>query len=214
MTDTPIAVSDAEKDRFTATLVTGDSAAAQKIAVFLAKSDLVPKDFRGKPESIVIAANMGARLGLDVFSSLAGIAVINGRATIWGDSMLAVCQQRSDWGGMSVRWEKDGEDRECIVTVRRLQLDGAMSEYEGRFSIEDAKCAGLWGKTGPWKQYPRRMVELRARSFALRGAFADALSGFHCREELQEAEPIRNRRQANAGVSIEDLSAENGGGDA
>ena len=48
------------------------------------------------------------------------------------------------------------------------------------------KKAGLWGKAGPWSQYPKRMLQMRARSFALRDKFADALSGLLMAEEVQD----------------------------
>jgi hypothetical protein len=52
--------------------------------------------------------------------------------------------------------------------------------------VADAKKAGLWGKAGPWQQYPGRMMALRARGFALRNAFADALRGLITAEEAQD----------------------------
>ena len=160
---------------------------AMEAAKWISKSELVPAAFRNKPHDIVIAAAMGHRLGLDPFSSLAGIAVVSGRATLYGDAMLAVCQYRKDWGGMAVEWDGKGDDLECRVTVRRLPD----AEYASTFGVSDAKTAKLWGKQGPWTQYPRRMLELRARAFALRGAFADALLGLHSREEMEDAEPIQ-----------------------
>jgi hypothetical protein len=55
-----------------------------------------------------------------------------------------------------------------------------------RFSVSDAKKAGLWGKSGPWTQYPKRMLQLRARGFALRDAFPDVLKGLVTAEEAQD----------------------------
>jgi hypothetical protein len=55
-----------------------------------------------------------------------------------------------------------------------------------QFSVADAKRAGLWGKSGPWTQYPRRMLQLRARGFALRDAFPDVLKGLVTAEEAQD----------------------------
>jgi hypothetical protein len=52
--------------------------------------------------------------------------------------------------------------------------------------MADAKRARLAGKTGPWSQYPERMLALRARGFALRNAFADALRGLITAEEAQD----------------------------
>lgn len=164
--------------------VAGSLTEALPVAKMLASSGLVPKAYEGKPEAILIAGAMGARLGLDLFSSLSGIAVINGRPTLWGDAMLAVCMARPDWRGMSVTWSDD--QTACRVLVRRILPGNSVNETIGEFSEQEAKSAGLWGKQGPWQQYPRRMIELRARSFSLRSAFADALNGFACREDLED----------------------------
>jgi hypothetical protein len=57
-------------------------------------------------------------------------------------------------------------------------------EQVRRFSIEDQKTAGLFGKAGPHTQYPKRMRQLRARAFALRDVFADVLRGIPQTEEV------------------------------
>lgn len=163
---------------------------AKEMAKTLANSGLVPQAFAGKPDAILIAGAMGARLGLDIFSALAGIAVVNGRPTLWGDAQLAVCQARQDWGGMVVAWSGDGDDTTCTVTISRK----GVGYSSATFSISDALTAGLWGKQGPWKQYPRRMVELRARAFAIRAAYADALAGFAQREEMEDAVEVTAER--------------------
>jgi hypothetical protein len=49
--------------------------------------------------------------------------------------------------------------------------------------VADAKLARLWGKSGPWQQYPKRMLQMRAR-VAFRDLFADALGGHYIAEEL------------------------------
>lgn len=160
----------------------GQLDAARPVAELLAKSELVPKGFQGKPMDILIAGAMGARLGLDLFSSLSGIAVVNGRATLWGDALLAVCQQHPAWEDYQQEIVGEGDKMAAKVTVTRK----GRSPHTETFSVEDAKRAGLWGKQGPWSQHPKRMMALRARAFALRTVFADALAGFHAKEELDD----------------------------
>lgn len=184
MTDNALSLGGTQTTPAWLTAVAGTLADALPVAKMLASSGLVPKAYENKPESVLIAGAMGARLGLDLFSSLSGIAVINGRPTLWGDAMLAVCQARPDWRGMTVTWSDD--QTACRVLVRRAIHGGTQGETIGEFSEQEAKAAGLWGKQGPWQQYPRRMIELRARSFALRSSFADALNGFACREEMED----------------------------
>lgn len=160
----------------------GQLDAARPVAELLSKSELVPKQFAGKPMDILIAGAMGARLGLDLFSSLAGIAVVNGRATLWGDALLAVCQQHPQFEDYHQEITGEGEQMAASVTVKRK----GRSPHTEMFSVADAKRAGLWGKQGPWTQHPKRMMALRARAFALRTVFADALAGFHAKEELDD----------------------------
>lgn len=70
------------------------------------------------------------------------------------------------------------------------------------FSVVDAKKAGLWGKSGPWTQYPKRMLQLRARGFALRDAFPDVLKGLVTAEEAQDyptqSDPVTVRPKFDA----------------
>jgi hypothetical protein len=60
------------------------------------------------------------------------------------------------------------------------------TEVISKYSVEDAKRAGLWNKQGPWTQYPKRMLQMRARGFALRDAFPDVLKGLITVEEAQD----------------------------
>jgi hypothetical protein len=140
----------------------------------VAKSDFAPKDFKGKPESCLLAIQHGSEVGLSPMQSLQSIAVINGRPTIWGDAALALVQSSSQC--VYVREYTDG-DGEHLTAFCEVQRRGYPQPTVAKFSVADAKKAGLWGKTGPWTQYPARMLGLRARGFALRNAFADALRG-------------------------------------
>ena len=54
------------------------------------------------------------------------------------------------------------------------------------FSVADAKRAKLWFKAGPWTTYPDRMPQMRARGFAIRDTFPDALRGVITAEEAQD----------------------------
>jgi hypothetical protein len=167
--------------------VYGQLDAAKPVADMLAKSELVPKGFQNKPNDILIAGAMGARLGLDLFSSLSGIAVVNGRATLWGDALLAVCMNHPGFEDCveETTGKPYDDDFAAVCTVMRK----GRAPKVCKFSVIEAKEANLWKKAGPWTSTPQRMLAMRARAFALRGAFADALAGFHAREEIDD-EPV------------------------
>ena len=73
-----------------------------------------------------------------------------------------------------------------MVATCSAQRRGYPAPITSTFSVADAKAAGLWGKQGPWSQYPKRMLAMRARGFALRNAFADVLRGLVTAEEAQD----------------------------
>jgi len=73
-----------------------------------------------------------------------------------------------------------------MAAVCQAKRRGYAKPTIATFSVADAKKAGLWGKSGPWQQYPKRMLQLRARGFALRDAFPDVLRGLVTAEEAQD----------------------------
>jgi len=149
----------------------------------VAKTEFAPKDFKGKPEACLLAGQHGAELGLGPMQSLQCIAVVNGRPTVWGDAALALVQSSSVCEFVAEQVEGDGN---AMVATCEAKRRGYPKSTVVRFSVAEAKKAGLWGKTGPWTQYPKRMLQLRARGFALRDAFPDVLKGLVTAEEAQD----------------------------
>lgn len=152
----------------------------EMLAKIIARSDLAPKDYRGKPENTMVAIMMGQEIGVSPMQAVQGIAVINGRPSVWGDLLLALCRAHPQCQGIDESLEYDNAGN-VVAAICRAQRNG--HQQERRFSVEDAKRAGLWTKDGPWKQYPNRMLQMRARGFCLRDVFADALRGLASAEE-------------------------------
>ncbi len=164
---------------------------AYRFAKMVAASDFAPKDFKGKPESCLLAIQHGSEVGLSPMQSLQSIAVINGRPTIWGDAALALVQSSPVCEYVREYTEGEGDNLTAVCEAKRR---GYPAPTVVRFSVADAKKAGLWGKSGPWSAYSTRMLQVRARGFALRNAFADALRGLITAEEAQDypaTEPAR-----------------------
>lgn len=156
---------------------------AMRFATMVAGSEFAPKDFKGKPESCLLAMQHGAEVGLSPMQSLQNIACINGRPSIWGDAALALCLGSPVCDFVQESIEGEGESMTAVCHAARRGSDKATT---ARFSVADAKKANLWAKTGPWSQYPKRMLQLRARGFALRDAFPDVLKGLVTAEEAQD----------------------------
>jgi len=152
---------------------------AMQYADIMAKSTVVPTAYQGKSGNILVAVQMGADLGLKPMQALQNIAVINGRPSIYGDALLALVQVNPVFEDIQETFDTSTDTATC--TVKRKN----QAAHTATYSKVDATTAGLWGK-GVWQKYPKRMLQMRARGFALRDKFADVLGGLITAEEAQD----------------------------
>lgn len=169
-----------------------DSDQLKRVAAVNAGTSFAPKGM-GVVE-VAAAMTYGMELNLRPMTSLANIAVINGRPALFGDIVLALVNTaKNDEGELllvdfseSFEGKKGTDDYAAVCEVKRA---GRSNPIRQEFSVADAKMAGLWGKTGPWTSYPRRMLQMRARGFALRDAFPDVLKGVRSQDEARDIPP-------------------------
>jgi hypothetical protein len=160
----------------------------------IVNSGLAPKTFNST-EAVMVAIQHGMELGLAPMQALQSIAVINGKPCIYGDAALALATAHPSF--LDIEETTDGTTATCVIKRRDR------SAVVRTFSEADAKRAGLWGKSGPWAQYPARMLQMRARGWALRDAFPDALKGLGIREEVQDYQvKVARGREVASGVVL------------
>lgn len=155
---------------------------AWRVATMLCKTSFVPSSYRdrqgvAKPEDVLAAIMMGAELGVGPLQALQGIAVINGRPSVWGDLALALAQRHPDF--VDCLETIDRATRTATCTVKRRGREPVVRTY----SWEEAETAGLTQKE-TYQKHPKRMIQMRARAFALRDCFADVLRGVAIYEEV------------------------------
>lgn len=168
---------------------------AVQFSQMLAESSMVPRAYQGKPQDILVCVQWGYEMGLAPMQALQNIAVINGKPSVYGDAAMALVQASPVCEDVEEYFEDEGTPNPVAVCVAKRK---GRKPVTAKFSVEDAKRAGLWGKQGPWSAYPKRMMQMRARGFALRDAFPDVLKGLITTEEAQDypdeaaPKPIKN----------------------
>ncbi len=160
---------------------------ALAICTEISKSDMVPKEKRGKPMDCWLAMQYANEVGLKPLYGLQNIAVINGKPTLYGDALLALVKAHKDFVSCEEKIEGEGDNMIATCKITRENQPAVVST----FSVADAKLAKLWMKKGkfgdsPWVTYPKRMLQMRARGFAIRDSFPDALCGLISREEAED----------------------------
>jgi hypothetical protein len=174
----------------------------ERLAERVSKTPFAPKDMVGRPDSCFVAMLHGSEIGLSPMQALQSIAVINGRPSVYGDAVMAICRSHPDCDEITESIEGEGDNMRAVcVAVRKGK------SHTKSFSVAQAKKAQLWGKSGPWSQYPERMLQMRARSWCLRDLFADALKGIECAEEMQDVEATPVVSSAVPARTIADVSA-------
>lgn len=159
---------------------------AYRLATAFTKAGMCPQGIDTQEKALVVIM-AGAEIGMAPFQAMQSFALINGRPTLWGDGMLAIVRRFGV--KVSERIEGDGDAMKAVCIVTRSDTGETI---ERGFSVDDAKAAKLWGKTGrdgkptPWVTYPKRMLQMRARAWALRDGCADMLRGMKMAEEVQD----------------------------
>lgn len=171
-------------------IVPNDFESAFRIANAVFKSGMAPKGVSTAEQAMVTILH-GMEVGMTPMMALQSIAMINGRPSIYGDGALGLVQ-----GSGLLEWSKEyyeGEEgKDSFKAVCEVKRKADKEVKRGEFSIADAKKANLFGKVGPWQQYLKRMLQMRARGFALRDGFSDVLRGLHIAEEAQDIMPIKD----------------------
>lgn len=166
-----------------------------QVCEFLASSTIIPEAYRGKPANVYIACQYGHALGLNPMVALSSVAVVNGKPCVYGDTLKALCMKH---GKITETWNEELWEATCLCQRK------GYADVEVKFSLKDALSAGLVGKgakgelvmgtrkSSVWVQYPKRMIKMRARSYALRDAFPDILQGVITTEEANDYGDLKN----------------------
>jgi hypothetical protein len=176
------------------------------------KPPISPEEAADKTKSrIMVGIMKGAEIGMPPITALSTIAIINNRPCVWGDGAVALIQSRN----IVERWVETTEGNEQTAqavaneygeldytpsqrdftddytAVCTIWRKGQSEPYVGRFSVRDARRAGLWTnpKKKPWFEHPKRMLQWRARAYAMRDGFSDCLMGLAIREEVEDLTP-------------------------
>ena len=153
-----------------------DLVALQSISKELAQSRL---HAHRNPADVLFVILVGESLGLNAATALMNIYNVNGMPTMKADLKLALAKRHPEYAGCEI----DSNTERCIVKMKRRKENGTEEAITSTFTIEDAKRAGLFPKKDNWRNYPQRMLNARAISYAVNDLFPDIVFGMLSSEE-------------------------------
>jgi hypothetical protein len=159
-------------------LVPVDNKGKIEMARSLASSNLLPQQYRGKPENLLWAINYAESVNVHPMVAVTGIHVIDGKPSASAQLIAALVRR----AGHKLRVTFDRTT--MTATARIIRADDPEFTFESVWTLARAKEAGLAGKN-VWKTYPDAMLKARAITEVARDAAPEALYGvIYTPEEL------------------------------
>ena len=134
----------------------------------VAVSNLLPQDYRNKPENVLIAMGLGQSMGLSPAESLYRISVIQGKPTASAELIAASVRK----AGHILRVV--GDDTTCTATI--IRKDDPTFEHSVTRDVDWAQRMGLASKDN-YKKQRGTMLQWRAITAVARLACPEALYG-------------------------------------
>lgn len=159
------------------------------IAGAICRARMAPKSYCDRdgnpfPDKVAIAIMHGMEVGMTPMASLQSLAVINGMPSLYGDGLLALV--RASGLLEDVVEELEWDNKGPALATCKVKRKGEATWGVMTCARADAEKAGWWNKDGPWRATPHRMMQMRARGWALRDKFADVLRGLRSAEEVED----------------------------
>jgi len=170
-----------------------DMSPQMQTAVMLHGSNLFPN--AGSVAGIFTVVQYGKEVGLPPVQALNNVAIINGKLSMSGASMLALGYKH----GVTAEFKKEDKDG-CIILFERE----GHKPYTSEFTIDDAETAGLGDRhkdgekkgqlkeSSVWYKYTKTMLKWRAVAQGMRMIAPDILAGVYTQDEIVNIESAEN----------------------
>lgn len=159
----------------------GDEYDVMTLGTILAKSGYFGDARDAAQAAVKVLA--GRELGIGPVAAMTGIYIVKGRVTMSANLIAAQIKRSGRYTYRVARVDDGG----CEIVF----FEGKEEIGRSSFTAEDAKAAGLWGSSDPWKKTPRNMLFARAMSNGAKWFTPDIFAGpVYTPDELDSAEPL------------------------
>jgi len=186
---------------------------AQRIAGSLAKSDLVPKEYKGNIPNCLIALEISQRCQMSPLMVMQNLYIVHGKPSWGSSSIIAMINSTGKFTPLQFEVSGEGEQRGCIAHAKDRN-SGERCESP-RISMLMAKKEGWIDKPGSkWQTMPELMMRYRAATFFGRLYCPERLLGMPAADEIEdiEVEVVETQEQKEARNKIDDVINKTGNG--
>lgn len=163
-----------------------------KIATQLAKSDIIPDNYKNKPQNVIVAMNIADKMQLDPFTVMQNMALIRGKMAWSGSFCRTLIERSGKFASLELNYvgEKGKDSYGCYLSATRLS-DG--KKIDGPVVTMGMAKAEKWTTNSKWLTLTDLMLAYRCQSYFCRLHCPEAMSGIYTAEEIED---INTPRQA------------------
>ena len=162
-----------------------------KIGSVMSKTQLVPDNYRNKPEDCTIAIDIANRNGMSPLSVMQNLYVVKGKSTWSGQACIAMLRASKEYEHVKpvMVGERNTDGWGCYFKAID-KSDGEVAKGT-LVTIQMAKDEGWYSKPGSkWPTMPEQMLQYRAAAFFARIYMPNALMGFSVEGEAEDISPV------------------------
>lgn len=161
-----------------------------QMAVNLSKSDLVPDNYKNKPENVIIALGMSQQTGLPPFTIMRNLNIVRGKASFSGSFCKVLIERTGRFKDLELNYfgEKGKDSYGCYLSAIRTSDNKIIKGPE--VTMQMAKGEG-WTSNKKWITLTDLMLAYRCQSFFARLYCPEALNGVYTDDEISEINSIR-----------------------
>ena len=150
----------------------------------LAKSDLVPKAFQGKPENCLIALELADRMNASAFLVMQNVDIIHGKPGFSAKFLVGCFNACGRFEPISYEHDDADGGRCRAVSAVRATGQAILGPW---VSMNMAKAEGWLSKNGSkWQTMPELMLRYRAAAFMIRTTAPEISLGLPTAEEIAD----------------------------
>lgn len=163
-----------------------------KIATQIAKSDIVPDNFKNKPQNVVIALSLANRMKLEPFTVMQNMSMIKGKVSWSGSFCRTLIERSGKYKNLELNYigEKGKDNYGCYLSATRISDGKRINGPEVTIAMAKAE---KWTSNPKWATLTDLMLAYRCQSYFCRIHCPETMSGIYTTEEIEDINTTREQ---------------------
>ena len=158
-----------------------------KIGSVMSKTQLVPDNYRNRPEDCTIAIDIANRNGMSPLSVMQNLYVVKGKPQWSGQACIAMLRASKEFEHVKPVMVGERNTDEWGCYFKAIDKSDGEVVTGTLVTIKMAKDEGWYEKPGSkWKTMPEQMLQYRAAAFFARIYMPNALMGYRVEGEFED----------------------------